>query len=229
MKNTERLLYGIAITTAIVFAAILLSPLIKIDNAFIANIFKQNTILLCLSVVAILLMKKHLTYSIAIPKFKLVLRPVVLTLMTYVGFSLFSGFMTRLCGAPVGEVHPAIGKLNPLQYLLFVFIYTSFAEEVLFRGFLLNLLAPLKHKGIKILNRKLSLPVMISAIVFGLAHLSLLHYGLSSFFMIRIVIFTSCIGLIAGYYQEKHNNNAYAIVVHMTSNLFGLLPVIMLA
>jgi membrane protease YdiL (CAAX protease family) len=31
------------------------------------------------------------------------------------------------------------------------------------------------------------------------------------------------LGLIAGYYQEKYDNNAYAIIVHMSGNLMGLI------
>ena len=229
MKNTARLLYGIALTAAIYFATLLLSRLIRnIDGLVINSYLTQALILSCLSVAAILSMKKHLSYRIALPKFKLILRPIIFTIITYVGFSLFLSLLANLIGVSRGEVHPAI-KLNQEQFLLFVVIAASIAEELLFRGFLLNLLAPLKQRGIKILNRKISLSVMISALLFGLAHLSLASFGYSPYFLIRTVVFTCCIGLIAGYYQGKYNNNAYAITVHMTSNLVGILPVIMLA
>lgn len=228
MKNIERLVYGIALTAAIYFAAVLLSPLIKINNAFITKSFITYVILFSLSALAILLMKKHLRYSISMPKFKLMLRPVVITLMSYVGLSLLLSFIAKLSGAPQGEVHPAI-RLHPLQFLCFIVLAASIAEEILFRGFFLNLLAPFKQKGIRILNRKISLSVMISALLFGLAHLSLISYGYSAYFLIRTIVFTSSIGLIAGYYQEKYNNNAYAIVVHMTSNLLGMLPLLLMA
>lgn len=97
------------------------------------------------------------------------------------GIFSFLSLLANLIGVSRGEVHPAI-KLNPVQFLLFVVIAASIAEELLFRGFLLNLLAPLKQRGIKILNRKISLSVMISALLFGLAHLSLASFGYSPYF-----------------------------------------------
>lgn len=47
--------------------------------------------------------------------------------------------------------------------------------------------------------------------------------GANIFFVVRTLIFTFVLGLIAGYYQEKYENNAYAIIVHMGGNFMGLL------
>jgi len=46
-------------------------------------------------------------------------------------------------------------------------------------------------------------------------------------FLIRMVLFTSVVGLIAGYYQEKYDNHAYAIMVHMAGNLMGLISILL--
>jgi membrane protease YdiL (CAAX protease family) len=67
------------------------------------------------------------------------------------------------------------------------------------------------------------MPVIISAIAFGAAHLVLLATDASAFFLVRIVLFTTCLGLVAGYYQEKYNNHFYAIIVHMSGNFLAVI------
>jgi membrane protease YdiL (CAAX protease family) len=71
-------------------------------------------------------------------------------------------------------------------------------------------------------------PVIISALAFSLVHLILIASGAGSYFIFRTLAFTFVLGLIAGYYQEKYDNNAYAIIVHMSGNLMGLMASIML-
>lgn len=94
---------------------------------------------------------------------------------------------------------------------------------------MLNLLKPLNTKGITVFKRKISLPVILSAIAFGLAHLILIKYGVGVLFLIKIVLFTTSLGIVAGYYQEKYDNNAYAIIVHMGGNLFGVVGAILMS
>jgi hypothetical protein len=36
------------------------------------------------------------------------------------------------------------------------------------------------------------------------------------------------LGLVAGYYQEKYNNNVYAILVHMAGNSLTILAVVLM-
>lgn len=42
------------------------------------------------------------------------------------------------------------------------------------------------------------------------------------------LVFTFALGLIAGYYQEKYDNHAFAIIVHMAGNLMGLVSILMM-
>jgi membrane protease YdiL (CAAX protease family) len=70
---------------------------------------------------------------------------------------------------------------------------------------------------------------MIAAVAFSLAHLILITSGANAFFIVRTLVFTFVLGLIAGYYQEKYDNNAYAIVVHMGGNLMGLITALVTA
>ena len=83
-------------------------------------------------------------------------------------------------------------------------------------------------KGFKLFRRWISLPVLVSAITFSLAHLILLVSGVEALFMIRMLVFTFALGLIAGYYQEKYDNHAFAIIVHMAGNLMGLVSILMM-
>ena len=70
--------------------------------------------------------------------------------------------------------------------------------------------------------------MILSAVVFGLIHLVLLNAGAGGFLVFRIVIFTTVLGLVAGYYQEKYNNFTYAVIVHMAGNLMGLISALIL-
>ena len=85
------------------------------------------------------------------------------------------------------------------------------------------MLYPIKSYGINFFRSRLSLPVIISGILFGLMHFALIGTGASFSFTIRIVIFGMFLGMIAGYFQEKHNNFTFAFIVHMTANLCGLI------
>ena len=119
--------------------------------------------------------------------------------------------------------------MSPVQVLFFMFFYASVAEEILFRGFLLNLLKPLKKRGISLFNRRISLSVIISALAFGLAHLILITAGIDALFLVRVVLFTFTLGLVAGYYQEKYDNTAYAIIVHMAGNSVAVIALFMMS
>ena len=122
------------------------------------------------------------------------------------------------------EAHPSMLTMQPLQVFLFIFIYASIAEEFLFRGFLLNLLKPLSKYKVTIF----SIPVIVSALAFGLGHLILMTFDVGWLFILRILVFTTALGLVAGYYQEKYNNTAYAIAVHMAGNTLGVVSSILM-
>jgi len=183
--------------------------------------------MLLLSIGMIYSLKKQVNYKISIPKFEKIVRPILFGFLATIIVNLFMAAITGTMGDQ--EAHPVLLNTHPFQVFLFIFIYASIAEELLFRGFLLNILKPLKAKGINILKRRVSLPVIISAVAFGLAHLILITTGVGGLFILRVVVFTTVLGLIAGYYQEKYDNNAFAILVHMAGNLFGVIGAIMMS
>lgn len=228
MKNSSRIVYGLIITFAIFSVAMVIGSQVHLNNEFIANSVVGHTLMLVFAIIAIIVMRKQLSYNISFPAFKTILKPIALGLVVTIAINILMTVLTKHMGAKV-EAHPLLLKMNPIQVFLSVFFYASVAEEILFRGFLMNFLKPLNTAGIKFFNRRISIPVILSAIAFGLAHLILIRSGVNSLFLIRIVLFTACLGLIAGYYQEKYDNNAYAIVVHMAGNFTALIGAIVMS
>jgi membrane protease YdiL (CAAX protease family) len=218
MKNKERLIYGIGISVGIFLIATQAGIRLNFKTDFIPSSFLTHSIMLILSIGAIYFLRKDVAYRISLPALKKCLKPILLGILTTIIVNIFMSVFIKITGGKI-EIHPLLTGMTTLQVFIFVFIYASIAEEFLFRGFLLNILKPISIKGLNIFNRKISIPVIISAIAFGLAHLILITTGVGALFLVRIVIFTTVLGLIAGYYQEKYNNNAYAIIVHMSGNL----------
>ena len=176
-----------------------------------------------LSVIAIFLLKKHLDYKITFPKISSVFKPFIFAVLLTIFVNIIITLITKFLGYHKIETHPLLKGSSGWQILIFVFIYASIVEEILFRGFLLNFIQNYSHKSITIFKKKINYPVLISGLAFGLAHLILLTSEVSGLFVTRIVIFTTLLGILAGYYQEKYQNNAYAIIVHSGGNFIGVI------
>jgi membrane protease YdiL (CAAX protease family) len=227
MKNNKRIIYGLIITIAVFAIATFSGSELHLDIDFLPNTFVTHTSMLLLSIIAIYSLKKNVNYKISLPEFRKILKPILFGLIATIIINVSISIITKILGGEI-EAHPLLMKISPLQAFIFIFIYASIAEEILFRGFLMNILKPLKIKGISILKRKISVPVIISAFAFGLAHLILITTGVSGLFLLKIVIFTTTLGMIAGYYQEKYDNNAFAIIVHMSGNLMGVIGALLM-
>lgn len=219
-----RLVIGLLLTVLIYFTSLIVGNLLHIETDFVPSSFSTHALMLVMSVVLILVMKKQVCYRIAFPKIKQIFKPILFGFLSAVVINIALGVLIAIISGGA-EKHPAMANASVLQFLLFDFILASVAEEFLFRGFLQNLLKPLSAKGFKLFRRKISLPVIISALAFAAAHLILIASGVSALFIVRILVFTFVLGLIAGYYQEKHDNHAFAIIVHMSGNLMGLISV----
>lgn len=227
MKNNERIIYGLLITMLVFAIATFIGKNIDLNSSFLPKSFVTHTLMLLLSIIMIYIFKKNVNYEISIPKFKEILKPILFGLLAAIIVNVLMTIITQILGGKI-EMHPAFMKMSLLQIFVFVFIYASIAEELLFRGFLMNILEPLKTIGVSILKRKISVPVIISAFTFGLGHLILITAGVGELFLLRVVVSATIIGLIAGYYQEKYNNNAIAIIVHMSSNLMGVISALLM-
>lgn len=111
-----------------------------------------------------------------------------------------------------------------LEMILTVWIWSSICEEVLTRGFIQGFMS----NQIKIRFLKLSLPVWVSGIFFGMMHLSLLKTNMDIWFVSFIVFNTTVLGLLAAYYREKSKSIYPAIFVHFWANVLGSLPLLIM-
>ncbi len=227
MKDSKKIIYGLVIVIIIFFLSNFFVKKLHFNIEFIPNSFSIHSIMLFLSVFFIYVFRENLNFSISFPKFKKILKPIALGVLVSIIVNVSMSVITKISGGDI-QGHALIFKMSPFQVFIFVFIYASIAEEMLFRGFLLNMLKPLKSKGITIWNRKISLPVIISAFMFGFSHLILITVGMGWPFLIRVVLFASILGLISGYYQEKYNNTAFAIIVHMAGNSLAVIGAILM-
>ena len=111
-----------------------------------------------------------------------------------------------------------------LEMILTVWIWSSICEEVFTRGFIQGFMN--KHINIRFL--KLSLPVWVSGLFFGLMHLSLLKMNMDAWFISFIVTNTTVIGLLAAYYREKTKSIYPAFFIHFWGNVIGSLPLLIM-
>lgn len=113
--------------------------------------------------------------------------------------------------------------LSRVQEILFVWVYASVSEEVLARGLLQSLLRPLARVRLPIGGgRHLSFPVVLSAAFFGCMHVVLSDVLGSA--VVAVIVLTTLLGLVAGYYRERTGGLVPAIIVHSLFNIGGSLP-----
>ena len=108
------------------------------------------------------------------------------------------------------------------QTVLFVWIIASICEEVFYRGLLQGVLDPLRKYGVRVLGVRFTAPVALCAVAFGLGHLCL-RGMVPTPMLIAILISTTALGFIAGYFREKTGSLVPAIAAHMTFNVVGTL------
>lgn len=141
------------------------------------------------------------------------------TLSALFGF-IFMIMFVMIGGVTEGSPHPANAN-GFLSMVFHVWIIASFCEEVFFRGFVYNYFSHLKEKGFRI-GKKLfiSVPVTISAILFGLTHLILLK-SMAPQMVYGIVCSTMLLGFVAGVIREKSGSLFPAYVAHLMANVVG--------
>jgi membrane protease YdiL (CAAX protease family) len=111
--------------------------------------------------------------------------------------------------------------LTLFQVIAVIWISASIAEEVLTRGLVQGFLEPLKGYGLRVFRLRLSIPVIVGAVFFGLMHLALLSTGAAAAAVVTIALFAVVLGLVAGYYRESTGSLWPAILVHFLFNLWG--------
>ena len=105
-----------------------------------------------------------------------------------------------------------------VKIVVSVWLLASTSEEMLFRGLLLGSLSALSDRAWTVRRCRISLPVAIAAVLFGLVHLGLLRM-IAAPMVILIVVSATVAGLVAGYYREKTGSLVPAVAAHFTFNV----------
>lgn len=225
MKKSTRLILGIFLTLIIFGLGTIAPSLFSINNEFIPRSFFTHTTMLVFSLITIYIFTKNGNFKFQFQKvkFKYYIYAILITILAIPITHILITIILKIFGFqidPSGNGFTPTAGMSSLQILLFIFIWASICEEFLFRGFTHNFFEPLKSIGFRI-NKHIfiSLPVMLSGILFGLAHLILLTSNASGPIIFRTVIYASMLGFITSYFQEKHKSILPAIVIHMTGNL----------
>ena len=123
------------------------------------------------------------------------------------------GFIASRSGV---ELKGGLG-LTLLQTIVFVWIYATIAEEIFTRGLLQSFLFPLSRYGINISKGlRLSLPVIFSGLYFGLMHIvAIKKMGP------LVIVLSTMLGMVAGYYREKTGSLIPALIIHALFNIGG--------
>ena len=226
MKNTSKTTLGIIITIIIFSISVLISKVVKIPIGFIPLAFTNQLVMIVLSGISMFYFQSKglLNFSIKPVKTKLILKIILIAVIVFIAVSITTNIAIKLICGDIPKGPNPFMKYTPLQYFIFLSIIAPIVEEFLFRGFLLNMLAPLKNKGIKLFRFKLNVSVLISGVLFGLGHLLILTTGADLTFVFRILFFTTIVGVMNGYLQEKYENNTLVpIIAHITVNTIGFI------
>jgi membrane protease YdiL (CAAX protease family) len=108
-----------------------------------------------------------------------------------------------------------------LQTIVFIWICSSFCEEVLVRGLLQTMLGP-RTEAAAPDPRWWTIPSVISAVFFGAMHLVLVP--LLGPAAIPIILMATFLGFVAAHYRQATGSLLPAIGVHMLFNIGGSLP-----
>jgi membrane protease YdiL (CAAX protease family) len=226
MKPSMKITLGLAITILIYSISVLISKVVKMPFEFIPSTFINQLSILAFSGISIVYFqsKGQLTFSIKPIKLRLIFSTILKAVIVFIATSILASIAINFFFRDIPKGPNPFMHYTPLQYFIFISMFTPIAEEYLFRGFLLNMLEPLKNKGIHLFRIKFNLSVLISGVLFGMAHLLIITTGADLSFVFRILIFTSIVGIMNGYLQEKHENNTLVpIIAHITINSLGFI------
>lgn len=181
-------------------------------------LFINHTAMLILSIIIMLVASKG---KLSRYGFKLA-RNVQVRQIILCGLGL--GIISTLIAASLpGKESSVAGELSFLQTVVFIWLYASICEEVFARGLIQSSLSRLTEYGFTVSERRISLPVLTSALLFGLVHLIQSVMGAGGYQVLVIVLFAFVLGLIAGYQRERTGSLVPAIMVHVFANVGGSL------
>ncbi len=148
--------------------------------------------------------------------------PSDLQMRQYVLWGLGIGMASTLIAAAApGKESTVSRELTFVQTIVFIWFWASICEEVFVRGLIQTALTPLASHGFLLAGLRLSAPVLIGGLFFGLMHLTQVSMGADLGKAIVVVLFAIALGVVAGYYREVTGSLVPAIVVHAFANIGG--------
>lgn len=220
-----RILIALIMGLAISLVTLKLTTVFSLsEESFFPSSFVTHTFMWAISIGIILILSKGEINNYGFTKGNFRLTPKIFLWVIPTGLISVFGF---IASRSRGEVQEVV-ELSKLQDIIFVWIYASISEEIFTRGLLLSFLSPLRTYRISLFNRwRLSAPVLFSGFYFGGMHIVLIHkLGPAVLF---ILILTSLLGIVAGYYREKTESLIPAIIIHALFNIGGMLPIWLLS
>lgn len=223
LKTVIRIIIALVLVAVILnFGAILsmtLSETLRLpESSDLSGAFIVHTTMLALSLLLMAIFNKG---KLAFYGFKLPESPAYSKI---IALGLAGGILSTLVGTLLpGEESSFFADMSFIQVVVFMWIWASVCEEVLMRGLIQGYLHPLEKKGFSVSNLRISLPVLVAAIIFALIHVNPMILAMGTLRTINVVCFAFILGLIAGYYREKTGSLIPAIAVHALFNIGGTL------
>lgn len=225
MKTT----IGLISCVLIFFFAIAGGNYLHLWLSILPSSFFTHSLMLLLSGSLIYVYRNQIPFRLASIKLTSIPKIILIALGVTIGINFLTTFILLASGSEGAmERHFAFSDMTSLQFFFFIVICAPIGEEFLFRGFLQNMLCSFSSRKIRIFRICFSWPVIISGLLFGLSHFILLKTGASIAFTMKTFVFSTFLGITAGYFQEKQNNTLAAIIVHMTGNLPGFLATLLI-
>jgi hypothetical protein len=228
MKSIIRLLLGFILGLFVVFLANMVMPSIGFVGEFVKNhnwlhssdITQIVFLVVSLSLIYLFSRGNVETYGLKSVKGSEIVKPVLVSIIVSIVITGVGMVLVMLGGEGGVNGTDSIMGSGILKAIISVWIIASISEEVFFRGLLQGFLNPLKKSGINLFKIHISVPIIFSALFFGLGHIGVISF-LGTNMTILIIINATILGFIAGYYREKTGSLIPAIVVHMTFNIVG--------
>lgn len=200
-----------------------------LGNYFELSFYTKNIALklfiLVFSLIAILLVNKGklIGYGFVKPVntnyFKMIWKSVLFIFGAFiVGQIIFNGVLRNVFGSDIA-VKGFPKENSVIEMILVIWIWSSICEEVLTRGLVQGFL----NKHVKLKFLKLSLPVWVSGLVFGVMHITMAR-TMDPFMGAFIVFYTTSVGLYMAYYREKSQSIYPAMAIHILTNVVGTMP-----
>ena len=235
MKNSVRLIQTIILWACIYFLSVFVIPSISFIAGFVKShswINNGDITQIMFLVISLILMYlfsngKLSTFGFKSVKISKLAKSVLIAFIFSFVLIILNIIIMAIAGPATegGESSRMTGGM--LKTIISVWIIASICEELFCRGLIQGFLAPLKKYGFKLFKLDISVPVGVSALLFGIGHFCL--WGrMPNLMVVFSVINATILGTIAGYHREKTGSIIPAIAVHMTFNIVGYLVIMIL-